>query len=106
MKDTTVIAYFVSLVIRVYGNGRIPQHRLRPRRGHNNLLGAIPAFNRVRKARDDTELELFFWIVPGYVQECTTIKLLLLDLQVGKGRIQADTPIDETVGAIEDTIFV
>ena len=90
----------------MHRNRRVPQHRLRPRRRHHDPLSLFPSLNRIREARDHAELELLLRVVAGDVQQRPAGESFLVDLEVGEGGVELDTPVDEAVGAVEDAVFV
>lgn len=96
--------HLVASIIRVYSNSCIPQHGLRTCSSHNDLL--IRSINRIRERRDHTELKFLLRLVSGDVEQSASIELLLVHLEIGERCVELDAPVDESVGTIEDTVFV
>lgn len=51
---------------------------------HKMSLKLTRILDRVRERRKGTELELFFHIISGDIQQCPPVDLLLIDLQTNK----------------------
>lgn len=123
--------HLVPLIVRVDGDGRVAEQRLRSSGGDDDLL--VGAFKRVGERGDDTELELFLRVVARNRQLRPAVQDLLVDLrsapekrdrvrkrltnrsqdaagktdlEVTEGGVHGNTPVDKTVRAVDDTIVV
>ena len=82
----------VALVFRVEGDGSIPEHRLRPRRGHDQRLLGRGAFRERLQG-------------VGEVVEAA-LDLAVLHLEVGNRRPQHRRPVDHVLAAVDQALFV
>ena len=94
----------VARVIGVDSDGGITEHGLGTGGGDDDFL--IGAFDGIGEAGEDTKLETLLGVVARNVEKGAARELLLVDFEVGDGRVEFDTPVDEAVGAVKNTVFV
>ena len=78
------------------------QHREKGHRGY----GRTRVLDGIAERGDDTEFESLLGIVPLDIHQCPASQGHLVDLQVGQTGIEVTTPIDESVRAVEQALFV
>ncbi|VTR65993.1 conserved hypothetical protein [Desulfosarcina cetonica] len=76
----------IAFIVRVQGHGRIAQHGFRPGGGHGERAGTVG-----KGVTDMVEV---------------AVEVLVLDFQIGKGRVAAAAPVDDVVALIDQAFVV
>ncbi len=82
----------VAGVVRVHGDGGVAQHRLRPRRGDDELGGSAARIGVRDRVRELVELALDV--------------LLDVHLEVGEHRLGGDVPVHEARRSVDEPVLV
>lgn len=93
----------VSWIVGMDSDGGITKHGFGTGGGNDNLL--VGAFDLVREASNNTKLEPLLSVIARDVKQRASGKLLLVDLEVGECGVELDTPVNETVGTVDDAVF-
>lgn len=93
---------FVSQVVWMDSNSRITQHCFQS--CGTDFYGFLGAFDLIFEVGHHSELNLA--IRTWHLEECPTSQIFAFNFQVRNRRVEMNTPIDQSIGTIDETIFI
>lgn len=63
-------------------------------------------FNNIRKTCNNTKFKFFLDVVPRDVQKGSSSELFLVHFQVRECRVELNTPVDQSIRAVDNTVFM
>src|SRR5690606_19100552 len=92
----------ITLIVRMNSDISISKHGVGTCSG--NLNGLVGSLDRILEVCDNTQLYLLG--VTRDIKKSASLNLLVLDRQVRFGGVQLHTPVDQSVGSVDDSLLV